>query len=156
MGIVLWADGLPQGFVERYDLGRKVHVIARRPQVRFLFRDAERVLPFWRSKEQLVIARWGCRRGESRTLPLTGWTWLRTVKSGCWKQVGAKEVVIPASNCLDSGIWFGVRQGIRGMLVRDDRWRDVVYMVCEPAPNDYALVIKRHWMPVLVDRPAVE
>jgi hypothetical protein len=40
-GIAIWRDELPLGFVERHGLGRRVHDLRGRQEVRFLFRDAE-------------------------------------------------------------------------------------------------------------------
>jgi hypothetical protein len=148
MGIAIWRDQLPAGFVERHGLGRKVHDLDGRQQVRFLYGDHERVLPV-RSKEQLLLALWGCRRGKSRVLPCTGWTWRATVEGGGWKDVDVKEVVIPATQCLGGGVWFSVRQGVRGMLARDERGRDIVYVVCEPARKDYEIMTGSRWRPVL-------
>jgi hypothetical protein len=55
---------------------------------------------------------------------------------------------------LESGIWFRIRQGVRGVLVRDERGRDVVYVVCEPAHHDYGVMTKSRRMPVLVGEVA--
>jgi hypothetical protein len=117
-GIAIWCDELPSGFVERHGLGRRVHDLRGRHEIRFLFRDAERVLPVW-SEGRMILARWGCRRGDSRALRCTGWTWRATVEGGGWNDVGAVEVVIPATAGLEGGIWFRIRQGVRGVLVRD-------------------------------------
>jgi hypothetical protein len=152
-GIAIWCDQLPPGFVERHHLRRKVHDLDGRQQVRFLYGDHERVLPV-RSKGQLLLVRWGCRRGDSRVLPCTGWTWRKTVEGGGWKDVGVKEVVIPATQYLGGDIWFGGRQGVRGVLARDERGRDVVYMVCEPARKDYETMTGSRWMPVRVGEAA--
>jgi hypothetical protein len=50
--------------------------------------------------------------------------------------------------------WFHIRQGVREVLVRDERGRDVAYMVCEPAHHDYEVMTKSRRMPVLVGEVA--
>ena len=46
-------------------------------RLQFLFRHRPAVLPVWH-EGRLQLVRWGNRRGESKTLPLTGWTWKAT------------------------------------------------------------------------------
>jgi hypothetical protein len=57
-----------------------------------------------RHEGQLRIVRWGCRRDESRALPLGGWTKLTTLESGFWAECGAELVEVPASLGLDGGV----------------------------------------------------
>jgi hypothetical protein len=47
---------------------------------------------------RIVLARWGCRRNESRVLPCTGWTTTRsTAASRFWRRVDGVAVLVPAS-----------------------------------------------------------
>src|SRR5262249_20822384 len=90
------------------------------PEGRVFFREAER-LPHMLLDGQLRLVRWGSRRSESKILPPTGWTWLSSVESGQWGQANAEPVVIAASMALEKGIWFRMREGIKGLLVRDEK-----------------------------------
>ena len=54
-------------------------------------------------------------------LPLGGWAKLATVESGWWASAGAESVEIPAALGYDGGVWYAIGQGIRGVLVRDER-----------------------------------
>jgi hypothetical protein len=148
-GIALACSELPLGLIERHGLGRRVHGRNGEREVRFLYRDAERLLPVWH-EGQLLLARWGCRRGESRALPCTGWAWLATVEAGGWAGFGAESVVIPATLGLENGVWFAVRQGVRGLLVHDEGGVPVAYMLCEPASHYYRVMTRSERMPVLV------
>ena len=65
---------------------------------------------------------------------------------------GAEEVVIPASMGFDSGIWFAITQGIRGLLVPDEKGEKRVYVICEEASPYYGVMTKSAWMPALVDQ----
>ncbi len=95
--------------------------------------------------------RWGNGRGESRFLPRTGWTWLLTIQEGYWRGLNPIPVDIPASLGLDRGVWYRIRQGIRGLLVPDERGNAVVYMICEPASHYYQVMTRSNRMPVLIE-----
>ena len=119
-------------------------------EVQFLFADAERVLPVW-INGQLKIVRWGNRRGQSLHLPCTAWTQLSTVENGGWRNRHIEPVVIPATMGLDKGVWYRVRQGIRGLLVHDEDGRPRVYVICEPASHYYQIMTRgSRWMPALI------
>lgn len=48
------------------------------------------------------------------------------------------------------GVWFRVKQGMKGLLVRDRGGGPAVYMVCEPATRYYRVMTRAAWMPVLI------
>ena len=64
---------------------------------------------------------------------------------------GAIPVDIPATLALERGVWFRVRQGIRGLLVPDERGIAVVYMICEPASHYYQVMTRSERMPILIE-----
>jgi hypothetical protein len=148
-GIALAYSELPLELMERYDLERRVHDRGGEREVRFLWRHQEKVLPVWH-EGQLQIVRWGCRRGDSKFLPCTGWTWQATIEDGRWAAWEAVPVDIPATTALENGIWYRVRQGIRGVLVHDEQEEPVVFMVCEPASHYYEVMTRSRRMPVLI------
>ena len=47
-------------------------------------------------------------------------------------------------------MWFRVREGVRGVLVRDERGQPVVYVLVEPASHYYQVMTRSGWMPALV------
>lgn len=51
---------------------------------------------------------------------------------------------------LERGVWFHIRQGIRGLLVPDEHGREAVYLICEPASHYYRVMTRSRWMPVLI------
>jgi hypothetical protein len=150
VGIALAWSELPTELIGRHGLERRVHERGGEREVRFLFRDRYPRLPFWRDG-RLLIARWGNGRGESRSLPRTGWTWLSTVQEGYWRNLEPILVDIPATIGLERGVWFRIRQGIRGLLVPDERGNAVVYMICEPASHYYQVMTRSTRMPVLIE-----
>lgn len=150
VGIALAWSELPTELIGRHGLDRRAHERGGEREVRFLFRDRSPRLPFWRDG-RLYVARWGNGRGESRFLPRTGWTWMSTVQEGYWRDLEPIAVDIPATIGLERGVWFRIRQGIRGLLVPDERGNAVVYMICEPASHYYQVMTRANRMPVLIE-----
>jgi hypothetical protein len=149
-GIALARSELPAELIERHGLQRRAYERGGEPEVQFLLRDEERVLPVW-LEGQLVIARWGTRRGQGGGLPCTAWSRLATLEGGGWAGLGAVPVVIPATLGLDRGVWYRIREGVRGVAVRDERGRPTLYVLVEPATHYYAVMTRGSaWMPVLV------
>jgi len=148
-GIALSWNALPLEVLEQDDLRRRVHERGGEREVQFLFRDHTPILPIWHEGHLRLIT-WGNRRRESRRLPCTGWTWLATVEAGGWSGCNAEPIDIPATMGLENGVWYQVRQGIRGLLVHDESSTPRVYMICEPASYYYRVMTRSHWMPVLI------
>ena len=148
-GVALAYSELPRELIEQHSLQRRVHDRGGEPEVRFLIHDAERVLPVWLDG-RLQVVRWGNRRGQSPGLPCTAWARLATLEAGGWAQMGPAEVVIPAAMGLDRGIWFQIREGVRGLVVPDEQGRPVAYVLCEPASHYYTVMTRSDWMPVLI------
>jgi hypothetical protein len=150
MGIALARSELPTELIRRHGLERRTYERGGEREIRFLYRDRRPRLPIWRDG-RLQIVRWGNARGESRSLPRTGWTWLSTVEQGCWRNLDPVPVDIPATIGLERGVWFRIRQGIRGLLVPDERGLAVCYMICEPASHYYHVMTRSTRMPVLIE-----
>ena len=148
-GVALVLSELPSELIERHGLRPRIHDRGGEPELRFLLHEAERVLPAWLDG-RLRMVRWGNRRGQSRALPCTAWTWLATVEAGGWSALGGEPVVIPATFGLDRGVWYHVREGVRGVAVRDEEGEPVVYVVCEPASHYYRVMTRSPWMPALI------
>jgi hypothetical protein len=148
-GVAVAVSGLPVDFLDRHDLRRRVHERGGEAEVQFLLRDREPVLPVWLDGRQRVL-RWGNRRGQSRALPCTAWTQRGTVEAGRWAAHGAEEVVIPATLVLDNGVWYRVREGVRGVAVRDEGESPVVYPLVEPSSHYYQVMTRSEWMPVFI------
>lgn len=69
---------LPLELIEWHQLHVRYLDRGREREVLFLIRDRPVLLPVWLDG-RLQLVRWGNRRNDSRTLPATGWTWLKTV-----------------------------------------------------------------------------
>jgi hypothetical protein len=149
-GIALARSELPTELIGRHGLDRRAHERGGEPEIRFFYRHRRPQLPIWRNG-QLQVVRWGNRLGQSRFLPRAGWTWKASVDGGDWRHLDAVHVDIPATLALDLGVWYRVRQGIRGLLVPDERGAAVAYMICEPATHYYKIMTRNGRMPLLID-----
>jgi hypothetical protein len=148
-GVALALNRIPVELVERHRLHSRIYERGGEREIQFLLPERERILPVW-VDGQLQILRWGNRRGQSPQLPCTAWTQLTTLQSGGWGDREVQEVVIPANVGLARGIWFHLTEGIRAVMVRDERERPVVYVLVEPATHYYQIMTKSEWMPVIV------
>ncbi len=147
-GIALAYHLLPLELIARHRLEPRIFDRGEK-EVQFLFRHQPTVLPVW-IDGRLQLVRWGNRRNENRTLPVTGWTWQATVAAGTWKKWQGEPVDIPATMALDNRVWYSVREGLRGILARDEGGVAAVYVVCEPASHYYEVMTRSKWMPVLI------
>ena len=117
-------------------------------EIRFLFRDPLPLIPAWHG-ERLDVYPWGNTDRRSK-LPRTGWVKMQDLEAGYWNQLRPEQVDIPASFGLDKGVWFQIREGIRGILVLDEKGQAHVYMLTEPASHYYEVMTRNRWMPVFV------
>lgn len=146
--IALLQSGLPDELMGPH--GHRLHVRGDGVEAewRFAFRESRPLLPVWH-EGVLRLARWG-NRDRRGNLPPTGWTWLATVRGGGWGPFGAELVDIPCDFACEKGVWYRVRQGMRGILVPGPDG-PCVYMICEPATRYYRVMTKSERMPVLID-----
>ena len=150
-GTALAFSELPLDLMTRHGLERRIHDRGGEREVQFLLADGERLLPVWRDG-RLEIASLGQPPRREPQLPCTAWTQLGTVESGGWGDRGVEPVVIPATMGLDRGVWYRIRQGMRGLVVADEHGEPRVYVICEPASHYYQVMTRgSRWMPVLID-----
>ena len=67
---------------------------------------------------------------------------MATIHDGGWSSAEAIPVDIPATLGLERGVWFRIRQGIRGLLVPDERGIAVAYMICEPSSHYFQIMTR--------------
>ena len=144
-GIALPFSDLPLELIERYDLSKQLHERGGEKELRFLWRVRNAILPV-RHDGQLLIVPWGCRGGY---LPRSGYTWLTTVEAGEWTVYEPQEIEIPAIAGLRNGVWFRIRQGVRGLLAEAGEIR-AAYMIVEPSTYYFKIMTRSDRMPVLI------
>lgn len=147
--IALALSELPVELVEAHGLSARVHDRGGEKEVRFDWRANPNVLPVWWGG-QLRVLRWGNKDRAERKLPPTGWTWKETVEAGLWSALEPEPVEVPATYALANGVWFRVRRGVQGLVVRTRTGEPVVFLTCEPATRYYQVMTRCEWMPVLV------
>lgn len=119
-------------------------------EVQFLYRHPKALLPVLHGN-QLSVMEWGNRDDKASRLPRTGWCRRESLEEGRWRWLSPEPVEIPANYGLEKGVWFQVKQGMRGILVHDEAERPHVYMLTEPASHYYQVMTRHDRMPVLVD-----
>ena len=147
--IALPVSDLPVELMEEYGLSARVHDRGGEKEVRFYWRANPAVLPVWWNG-RLQIVKWGNKDRIERKLPPTGWTWRETVEAGKWSALEPEPVEVPAAYALMNGVWYMVKQGVRGLLVRTRTGEPVVYLMCEPSTRYYRIMTRAEWMPVLI------
>lgn len=148
--IALTISELPDSVIEEPWLKERIHDRGGEKEVRFDSSANPTVLPVWWNG-RLRIVRWGNKDRQERNLPTTAWTWKQTVEEGKWSALSPESVVIAATYGFADGVWYRVKQGMRGLLVLDRKEEPVVFMLCEPSTRYYRVMTRAEWMPVLVD-----
>ena len=147
--VALTLSELPLTLIDDHNLANRVHDRGGEREVRFYFQAAPTLLPVWWNG-RLHVVRWGNRDRAERKLPPTGWTWEETVKEGKWSALAPEPVLVPASYGFANGVWYKVKQGMEGLLVRDLTGAPVVYLLCRRATRYYGVMTRSEWMPCLV------
>ncbi len=133
-GLAIAYSDLPLELIEQSHLQRLVHERGGERELWFMRRDHRPTLPIWRSG-RLEIAPWG-RKGN-------GLTWQSTVDMGLW--VGAEPVEVRANVGFDGGVWYRIRQGIRGLYAAGE-----VFLIVVPASYYYRTMTRKERMPSLI------
>jgi hypothetical protein len=144
--IALIASDLPVHLLA--DVADRLHDRAGCLEARFSWDDQTSILPVqWDGSLRLL--QWGTHDRRSR-LPVGAGLTLDQVAAGI--VAGHQEVNIPASMGRESGTWFLIDLGIRGIVVWD-RGSPVVYVLFEPSTNYYRnRTGQAPLMPVLVNQ----
>lgn len=149
-GIAIAGRDFPVALIEQHALRDRIVVRQEGAdrELRFLFRDLRPLLPAWHG-EQLGVYVWG-NRGRRSRLPKTAWARLEELEAGVWSELRPDQVDIPATFGLERGVWFQIREGVRGILVFDEQRQPRVYMLTEPASHYYKVMTRSDRMPVFI------
>ena len=148
-GTALLADDLPAELAGRPELPHRLYLRnGTLREYRFLWADRRPLLPVWHGG-RLHLALWGNRDRRSR-LPCSGLTWQQSLEDGKWGTLQPEKVVVPANLIYANGVWIPVRQGVCGLLVRDERDAPHVYLLCAPPTPYYRVMTQAQAQPVLV------
>jgi hypothetical protein len=149
MAVAVRRDVIDPDLFDFDPVGQMVRDRPRGTDHQFWFHDPCAVLPVL-NNGRIILARWGCRRQESRVLPCTGWTTTKGAASRFWREVGSRTVTVPAYLGYENAVWVPLRSQVRAVLAYDSRGQPHAYVVCEPASNYDEVMAKSEWMPALV------
>lgn len=119
-------------------------------EVRVNFRDANAFLPVVSNGNNLLIE-WGSKDQNSH-LPRTGFCKNESLTAGKWQWLNPCPVTILAGFGLINGVWFQVRQGIRGVNLKDEKGNFHVYILTMPSTHYFKTMTGSLRMPVLIDQ----
>jgi hypothetical protein len=148
-GISLSFRSLPDSILEAVpNLSERTHrrSEAAAPEVWFLLKDRQPVLPVWR-EGQLQLMTWGRVGPKGSRI----WQYPRADLESCkWASREPEPVHVPADFCCDSGVWFDVREGMEGIIVPASTGPEV-YLLTQPASHYYEVMCARaEVMPCLI------
>lgn len=118
-------------------------------EIRMHVNDVNALLPVqWQGRNQLLP--WGSK-GQSR-LPKTGFCKVESLAAGKWAWLNPEEIHIIASFGWANGVWFQVRQAVKGIVVRSPSGTPHCYMLTQPATHYFKIMTGAERMPVLVNQ----
>jgi hypothetical protein len=146
-GLALSLSDLPSVLIESAEITPRVYDRHGKPEVRFLWQHGRPILPVrWCGSVRLFP--WGSQKRRGTALPYGGWVSEDRVRAGVFHS--PEPVVIPATFGYEAGVWFGIDEGVTGVVVQDGTG-PVVYMLMRPSSNYYRNMTRQTpMMPVLV------
>ena len=145
---------IQQELIEEYGLDSRLQRRGEEAEKEIVFdfadRENEPQLPVIHDG-RMVIYCWGNRGGRVPKMPSTGWCRRESLEAGKWRWLSPERVVIPATFGLEKGVWFPIREGIEGIVVRDQADAPYVYMLTQEASHYFKTMTKHSRAPVLVD-----
>ena len=99
----------------------------------------------YRGQNYLVL--WG--GGYNSGLPETGFCKIESFKKGKWSYLKPKKVLILASTACTNGIWYQVRLGIEGLLVKDKNKNPRVFVFTQSSTHYFKTMTGAERMPIL-------
>lgn len=132
-GVALSRGDLPVTMIERYRLAERtcLRSAGAEPEIHFLDTQRPRLLPAW-VEGRLLILPWGRREL---------WCPIEALESGRWQPRHPVEVLIPCSFVLDRGVWYLVREGVRGILTTEGD-APFVYPLTQPATHYHEVMTR--------------
>ena len=128
---------------------QKYHLEVSGNEVRVYCTKKDSLLPvFLNGQNQLV--KWGSK--ENLKIPRTGFCKIESFDAGKWLWLHPLPVTIIASSALVNGVWFQVKQGIRGLFLTSERGTEHCYMLTQPSTHYFRTMTGAERMPVLLNQ----
>lgn len=134
-GVGFKIKNIPEEELRKFYSADQVKRMKKENHAESFFWDKTPVMPVKdENKEKLV--EWG-NRDEENKLPQTGWAKQESIDKGRWKWLHPKNVDIPAESGYEKKVWFGLPDGLKGLLVNDKEGHERVYMITKEASKKY-------------------
>ncbi len=147
-GIALQTDDVPVAWHAMST--QRLFARERTRELRFSFYERCPELPVISDGEFRFLA-WG-NKADAVRVPKGGWCEREELEAGRWEWLKPREIVIPCNFGRQSGRWFLIDSGVRGVLVKDEHGSPHVYLLTEPASHYYEIMCRSKRMPVLIDQ----
>lgn len=118
-------------------------------EVRVYYAHKKALLPVLLNGENQLI-KWGNK--ENFKIPKTGFCKKESLEAGKWRWLHPIPVTIPASAGLMNGIWFQIREGIQGIIIKNEQGGEHCYIVTQPATHYFKTMTGAERMPVLINQ----
>lgn len=106
----------------------------------------QHVYSFKDRKPQLPLE----HRGRTILATWKGYCSVDALKAGHFQGQPAELIEIPAIRGFSGGIWFQIRMGIRGVLLKGPHNEQLVYMLIAPSTHYFKTMTGSARMPVLI------
>lgn len=148
-GVALPLSDLPLALAERPEVTDRLYNRHGLIEVRFMWQHGPTVLPVrWCGSVRLFG--WGCQKRKGTRLPYGPWVPEDRVRAGAFHR--PERVEIPAYFGFQCGVWVGLNEGVRGVML-EDATGPVVYMLVKPSTNYYRnLTQQTPVVPVLINQ----
>lgn len=136
---IAWRD-LPAKLIQKHQLEERMIQRSETAEKEILFMQRHRrpLLPVFYQGE-LRILPWGNRQ-RNINVPLAQWCDLATLESGAWSMYHTESAEIQANFGLERGVWFQIREGVKGAIIHDQHEQPYVYMLLQPASHYYQVM----------------
>ncbi len=128
---------------------QKHHLEVSGDEVRIYFAKQGALLPVLMNGQNQLVG-WGNK--ENLKIPKTGFCKIESFETGKWAWLHPIPVNIIASSALVNGVWFQVKQGIQGLIIKSELGTRHCYMLTQPSTHYFKTMTGAERMPLLVNQ----
>ena len=139
-GITIAKRDIPAKLIQKHQLEERMIQRSETAEKEILFMQRHRrpLLPVFYQGE-LRILPWGNRQRNSNA-PMDQWCDVATLESGAWSMYHTESAEIQANFGLERGVWFQIREGIKGTIIHDQHEHPYAYMLLQPSSHYYQVM----------------
>jgi len=144
-GIVYNLEKVPEKELCKFYSQKQIENFKKRGYIASFFWDKNPVLPA-ENNGQINLFEWG-NRDKKNLFPQTGWAKKESLEKGKWDWLKPVKVNIPAQKGYEKKIWFDIKDGLEGVVVKNNKSKKI-YMVTDEADKKYLAETHHDRMPV--------